>query len=159
MYTSKITQNNILEWIKEFIQRKIYKEVASQPYGPLFGIQIEDITDSANIEQLGIILWSIFEEKLRERLFEYIECDGTAGAELGNGIFKVFEKSIFNIKDCRCQTMDRVVIMSGRNNVCAVQFFCKRKLPLHFATTVSIMISISISYLVNVRMCHKFMLC
>ena len=31
MYTSKTTQNNLLECIKEFVQRKIYKEVASQP--------------------------------------------------------------------------------------------------------------------------------
>ena len=31
MYTSKTTQNDLLECIKEFIQRKIYKEVASQP--------------------------------------------------------------------------------------------------------------------------------
>ena len=31
MYTSKTTQNDLLECIKEFIQRKIYKKVASQP--------------------------------------------------------------------------------------------------------------------------------
>ena len=70
MYTSKITQNDLLECIKEFIQRKIYEEVASQPYGPLFGIQIDEVTDSANNEQLRIILRYVFEGKPRERLFE-----------------------------------------------------------------------------------------
>ena len=76
MYTSKTTQNDILECIKEFIQRKIYEEVASQRYGPLFGIQIDEVTDSANIEWLGIILRYVF-----DTLFEYIDCDGTTGKE------------------------------------------------------------------------------
>ena len=52
MYTSKTTQNDFLECIKEFAQGKIYEMVASQPYGPLFGIQIDIVADSLNIEQL-----------------------------------------------------------------------------------------------------------
>ena len=76
MYTSKTTQNDLLECIKEFIQRKIYEEVASQRYGQLFGIQIDEVTDSANIERLGIILRYVF-----DTLFEYIDCDGTTGEE------------------------------------------------------------------------------
>ena len=38
MFTSKTTQNDLLECMKEFIQRKIYKEIASQPYRPLSGL-------------------------------------------------------------------------------------------------------------------------
>ena len=66
MYTTKTTQNDFLGNMKEFIQRKIYDEVASQPYGQLFGIQIDEITDSTSIEQLGIILQYVFEGKPRE---------------------------------------------------------------------------------------------
>ena len=51
MYTSKTTQNDLLECIKEFIQ-SFYEAVASQPYVPLFGIQINEVTDSANTERL-----------------------------------------------------------------------------------------------------------
>ena len=78
--------------------KKIYEEVGSQPYGPLLGIQIDKVTDSANIEQLEIILRFVFEEKLGERLFEYIDCDRATGKELCNDIFKVIEKFPFNIK-------------------------------------------------------------
>ena len=69
MCTSKTTQNDLLECIKELIQRIIYEEVTSQPYRPLFGIQINEVTDSANIEQLVIILRYVFEGKPRERQF------------------------------------------------------------------------------------------
>ena len=82
MYASKTTQNDLLECIKEFIHRKNYEKVASQPYGSLFGIQIDEVTDSTNIEQLGIILRYVFEGKPRERLFEYIDCDRRTGEEL-----------------------------------------------------------------------------
>ena len=156
MYTSKITQNNLLECIKEFIQRKIYEEVASQPYGPLFGIQIDEVTDSANNEQLRIILQYVFEGKPRERLFEQIDCDRTTDKVLCNSIFKVYEKSPFNIKDCRSQTMDEAANMFGRNKGCAV-LLQEKKLPLQFTTTMPIMTSIS--YLGNVQKCQKFTSC
>ena len=98
--------------MKEFIQRKIYEEAASLPCRPLLGIQMDEVADSANIEQLGIILRYLFEGKPRERLFEYIDCDRTTGEELCNSIFKVFEKSPFNIDDCGSQKMDRTTNMS-----------------------------------------------
>ena len=60
---------------QKFTQIKIYEEVASQPYVLLFGIQIDKVTDSANIEPLGIILPYVFERKPRVRLFQYIDCD------------------------------------------------------------------------------------
>ena len=127
MYTSKTTENDLLECIKEFIQTKIYEEVASQSYGPLFRIQIDEVTDSANIEQLGITLLYLFEGKPRERLFEYIECDRTNGKELCNNIFKVFEKSFFNVKDFRSQTIDGAANM---NEIKDVHFFLQQKASL-----------------------------
>ena len=66
MYISKTTQNVLLKFAKKFTQRKIYEEVASQPYGALFGIQINKVTDSANIEQLGIILRHVLEENQKK---------------------------------------------------------------------------------------------
>ena len=128
MYTCKTTQNDLLQCMKEFIQTKIYKDVASQPFSPLFGIQINKVTDSANIEQLGVILQYPFEGKPREKLFEYIDCDRTTGVELCNSIFKVFEKSPFNIEDNRSQTRDGEINMSGRNKGYAV--LLQEKAPL-----------------------------
>ena len=90
MYTSKTTQNDLLECIKEFIQ-SFYEAVASQPYVPLFGIQINEVTDSANTERLRIILRYLFEGKSRERLFEYVDYDCTTSEELA---FRSFLKSL-----------------------------------------------------------------
>ena len=36
----------------------------------MFEVQIDEVTDFANIEQLGIILQYVFEEKSRKRLLE-----------------------------------------------------------------------------------------
>ena len=112
---------------KEKFTKRLPARHTGQWYGP-FGIKIDEVTDSANIEQLGIILQYVFEGKPRERLFEYIDCDRTTGEELCNSIFKVFEKSPFYIKDCRSQTMDGAANKSGREkaplvvyNYCANQ--------------------------------------
>ena len=67
-----------------------YEAVASQSYVPLFGIQINKVTDSANTERLRIILRYLFEGKSRERLFEYIDYDCTTSEELA---FRSFLKS------------------------------------------------------------------
>ena len=91
-------------------------------------IFIYETTDSANIEQLEIILQYVFEGKPRERLFEYIDCDRATGQELYNSIFKDFEKSSFNIKNCRSQTMDGAANKSGRNKGCAL--LLQEKVPL-----------------------------
>ena len=118
-----------MECIKEFIQIKIHEEVASQPYRPLFGIQINEVTNSASIEQLGIIRRYVFEGKPRERLFEYI--DRTTSEELCNSIFKVFEKSLFNIEYCRSQTMDGAENTSGRNKGYAILLQEKTRLAVY----------------------------
>ena len=68
---------------------------------------------------MGIILQYVFDGKPRERLFKYIDCDRTTGEELCNSIFKVFEKSPSNIKNCRFQTIDGEGKMSGGNKECA----------------------------------------
>ena len=59
MYTSKTTQNDFLKCIKDFDEEKI----TSKSYGPLCGIQIDEVKDFANIEELGIIVQYIFEKK------------------------------------------------------------------------------------------------
>ena len=73
-------------------------------------------------------MWYISEGKRREKLFEYIHCNRTTGDELCNSIFKISEKSSFNTKDWRSQTMDKATNTSGRNKGCVV--FLQEKAPL-----------------------------
>ena len=59
MYTSKTSQNDLLDCIKKFIQRKIYEEFASQWHEPLSGIQIDEVTDvktSRNLDEDCILM-------------------------------------------------------------------------------------------------------
>ena len=59
MYISKTTQNDLLDCIKKFIQRKIYEEFASQCHEPLSGIQIDEVTNvktSRNLDEDCILM-------------------------------------------------------------------------------------------------------
>lgn len=79
----------------------------------MIGIQINKVTDSANIEQLRIILRYVFDGKPTERLFEYIDSNCTTGEELCNSILKSPSESEppFNSIDCRSQIIDAVADM------------------------------------------------
>ena len=55
-YTSKTTQNELLLCIKEFMQEAIVHEVKDQTFGHYYGIQCDEVRDSSNWEQLGLVL-------------------------------------------------------------------------------------------------------
>ena len=55
-YISKATQNELLLCIEDFIQLKIVNEVKNQSIGPLYGIMADEVTDTCNKEQLGLVL-------------------------------------------------------------------------------------------------------
>ena len=55
-YTSKTTQNDLLLCVKQFIQTKLINEVKNQAIGAYYGFQCDEVTDSSNWEQLGLVL-------------------------------------------------------------------------------------------------------
>ena len=119
MYTSKTFQEELLRCINEYIQMKIVEEISSQPIGPLFGIQVDAVTDAANKEQLGVVVRYVQRGIPREKLLEYIECQSGAGEQLCANILVVIERCGLSIRNCRSQTMDGAACMSGRNKGCA----------------------------------------
>ena len=42
--------------MKEYIHSEGIKEIKSHSIEPLFGIMVDEVTDSSNIEQLGLVL-------------------------------------------------------------------------------------------------------
>ena len=62
-YKSKTTQNDLLECIEHFIQDVIVHEIKTQSIGPYYGIQCDEVTDSSNWEQLGLVLQYVKEKK------------------------------------------------------------------------------------------------
>ena len=53
-YISNTCQNDLLICIKEYIQSAIISQIKQQDFGPLYGLQADEVTDTSNWEQLGI---------------------------------------------------------------------------------------------------------
>lgn len=55
-YISKITQNELLDCIRETFQKAIIEDIhhQSEISSSYFGIQADEVSDSSNTEQLGI---------------------------------------------------------------------------------------------------------
>ena len=65
-YISKTTQNALLECIKNYIQGKIVDEINQQQ----FGLVADEVTDSANWEQLGTVVRYVRDDRPIKRLLE-----------------------------------------------------------------------------------------
>ena len=76
-YISKTSQNELLQCIKTYIQEVIVKEVKDG--GGFFGIGADEATDTANWEQLGLVVRYLHNGEPIERLVEYIECESCTG--------------------------------------------------------------------------------
>jgi len=121
-YTSKVTQNDLLVCVKEFIQRHIVNEINKQSIGPYFGFQCDEVTDSSNWEQLGIVVRYTVDDKPVERLLEFIDCEQTTGEAICDAIVDVLTVAGLDIQLCRSQTMDGAGNMSGKHAGCAARF-------------------------------------
>ena len=121
-YTSKTAQNDFLLCIKQFIQDKIIEDIKNQTIGPYYGIQCDEVSDSSNWEQLGLVLRYIKNNKPVERLFEFIPCEKITGEALCQKIIQSLTTAGLDIQYCRSQTMDGAGNMAGRQKGCAACF-------------------------------------
>ena len=62
-YTSKTCQNDLLKCMKDYIQETIISEVKAQPWGPLYTIEADEVTDISSWEQLAIVMRYLKEGK------------------------------------------------------------------------------------------------
>ncbi len=121
-YTSKTSQNELLLCIKEYLQRYIIQDVKAQDIGPYYSYQCDEVTDSSNWEQLGIVLrYSKFNQPV-ERLLEFIACEKITGEALCTNIIESLSKAGLDVNLCRFQTMDGAGNMAGSQSGCAARF-------------------------------------
>ena len=119
-YTSKTAQGELLYCIKTFIQKIIVDEVKSQAIGPYFGVQCDEVTDSSNWEQLGIVLrYTTPDSRPIERLLEFVACEEITGAAISEKILQAFTEVYLDLSMCRSQTMDGAGNKAERVNGCA----------------------------------------
>ena len=119
---SKTTQNKLLPNIKDLIQSKIVNEVKNQSIGPLYGIMVDEVTDTSNKEQLGLVLRYTIGNNVVERLYEYVDCKSITGESVCRGIVSILESAQLPVSDCRAQTYDGARNMAGQQRGCAARF-------------------------------------
>ena len=107
--------------VKEFLQRKIVQGIQEQAIGLYYGIQCDEVTDSSNWEQLGLLLRYVKGNKPVERLLEFIPCDCTTGEALCHNAIEALTGVGLDVKLCRSQTMDGAGNMSGKYSGFAAQ--------------------------------------
>ena len=110
---SKTTQNELLLCIKDFIQLKIVNEVKNHSIGPLYGIMVDEVTDTSNKEQLGLVLRYTIGNNVVERLYEYVDCKSITGESVCREIVSILESAQHSVSDCRSQTYDGAGNMAG----------------------------------------------
>ena len=109
-YISKTTQNALLECIKSYMQGKIVDEINQQQ----FGLGVDEVTGSANWEQLGIVERYVKDDRPIERLLEHVQCPNIRGATIADLIIKALNEVWLNIKKCRAQTYNGASNMAGK---------------------------------------------
>ncbi|CAG2195051.1 unnamed protein product [Mytilus edulis] len=121
-YTSKTSQNHLLLCLKNYIQNKIVSEVRALDIGPYYGIQCDEVTDSSNWEQLGLVIRYTVHGHPKERLLEFKECETITGVEIASKLIESLSNAGLDTQLCRSQTMDGTGNMSGKYNGCAAKF-------------------------------------
>lgn len=106
----------------KFVQGEIVKEVRSQEFGSLYGIEADEVTDKSNWEQLGFVLRYTKNVTTVERLIEYAACEKITGESLCAEIIKVLNALNLRPENCRAQTYDGAGNMAGCQNGCAANF-------------------------------------
>ena len=118
-YTSKTSQNDLLLCMKEFIQNVIVNEIKNQNIGPYFGIQCDEVRDSSNWEQLGLVVRYLKHFTPVERLLEFVPCTQTTGEALCENTIGTLAKASLDISFCHSQTLDGAGNMAGKHVGCA----------------------------------------
>ena len=100
-YISKATQNTLSESMKNYMQGKIDEMNQQQ-----FGLIADKVKNSANWEQLGIIVWYVKNDRPIEKLLEYVKCPNIHGTTMVDRIITAVNEVGWNIKRFIAQTYD-----------------------------------------------------
>ena len=128
-YTSKTAQNDLLDCIKSFIQDRIVSEIKEQETGPFYGLVADEVTDSANWEQLAIMVRYTRNGKPVERLLEYVQCESITGVAIADKLLETVKSANLDPKYCRSQTYDGAGNMAGAVKGAAKMFEEKAQNP------------------------------
>lgn len=103
-----------MDCVRDFIQGEIAKEVNQQDSGSYYGLVADEVTDSANWEQLGIVIRYSKHNRPIERLIEYVKCESIRGETIADLIIACIRRVGLRPENCRAQTYDGAANMSEK---------------------------------------------
>ena len=77
-------------------------EVKNQSIGSLYGIMADEVTDTSNKEQLGLVLRYTTGNNVVEQLYEYADCKSITGESICREIVSILE----NLHNFQYQTVE-----------------------------------------------------
>ena len=87
-----------------------------------YAVEADEVTDTSNWEQLGVVLRYIQNDEAKERLIAFTECEGIRGEDLFRSLVDVLSSAGLNLQLCRAQAYDGAGNMAGRMRGCQALF-------------------------------------
>ena len=104
------------------VHQKLYaRKDSSQINQEQFELVADEVTDSANWEQLAIVVQYVKDDRPVERLLECVKCPNICGATIADLIIKALNEVGQNMKKCRAQTYYGAGNMAGKQQGVANQ--------------------------------------
>ena len=114
-YTSKTTQNELIQTIGDYLRNKLLEEVRTAKW---FSILCDEVTDVSNKEQVSIVIRFVDVScNIREEFLEFVTTDRITGEVLANKIKETLVKWGIDFQDCRGQGYDGASNMSAQRGV------------------------------------------
>ena len=115
LYTSKTTQNQLIECIGEHIRDKILSEVREAKW---YTILCDEVTDVSSQEQLSIVLRFVDTNcNIREDFVDFVSVERITGEIIASKLKETLARYNLDLQDCRGQGYDGATNMSGASGV------------------------------------------
>lgn len=114
-YTSKTTQNDLIQAIGDQLRDKLLLEIKNAKW---YSILCDEVTDTSNKEQVSIVLRFVDSScDIREEFLEFITTDRITGEVLAGKIKEALTKWGLDFQHCRGQGYDGAANMSAERGV------------------------------------------
>ncbi|XP_065189566.1 52 kDa repressor of the inhibitor of the protein kinase-like [Sycon ciliatum] len=124
-YCSGKSQNELIDCCAEYIREELLKTIRAAPF---VSILADEATDTANMEQMPIVVRYVSGYEVKEEFLGFVNCDtGITGNALATKIKGALESWNLDLKKWRGQGYDGAANMAGRLNGCAA--IIQRELP------------------------------
>ena len=111
-YSSKDSQNDILEAAAAVVLDEICSEIKAAPCYAVFADEARDISRS---EQMSVCIRYLKGSQICERFIEFVSMHDFGACSLCTEIVNVFERGGFVLNKCVAQCYDGASVMSGKN--------------------------------------------